>query len=77
MMLDWAAHYQVPTHILLSKADKLKKNAANKSKFQVEKAVEDSPNVSVQLFSSHNRQGLEQAHRKLSEWFEVDRPQAD
>ncbi|MCG8672653.1 MAG: ribosome biogenesis GTP-binding protein YihA/YsxC [Pseudomonadales bacterium] len=76
MMLDWASHYQVPTHILLSKADKLKKNPANSTKFQVGKAVKDSPNVSVQLFSSQNRLGLEEAHRKLAEWFEINQDQA-
>lgn len=70
MMLDWADHYQVPIHILLSKADKLKKNPANNAKFQVQKAVKayDNP-VSVQLFSSLNRQGLEEAYAKLEEWF--------
>ncbi|MDX1692423.1 MAG: ribosome biogenesis GTP-binding protein YihA/YsxC [Ketobacteraceae bacterium] len=70
MMLDWADHYGVPLHILLSKADKLKKNQANKSRFAVEKAIKAYKNpVSVQLFSSLNRLGLDEALSKLEEWF--------
>lgn len=70
MMLEWADHYQVPIHILLSKADKLKKNQANQAKFSVQKAVKPyGHSVSVQLFSSLNRQGLEEALDKLEEWF--------
>ena len=70
MMLDWADHYQVPIHILLSKADKLKKNQANKAKFSVQKAVKEFSNpVSVQLFSSLNRQGVEEAWDRLEDWF--------
>lgn len=72
MMLDWADHYQVPIHILLSKADKLKKNPANNAKFKVQKAIKEYRNpVSVQLFSSLNRQGLDEAFEKLGEWFEI------
>lgn len=79
MMLDWADHYQVPIHILLSKADKLKKNPANNAKFKVQKAIKGYSNpVSVQLFSSLNRQGLEEAYSKLGEWFlNPIEPQAD
>lgn len=70
MMLEWAEHYEVPIHILLSKADKLKKNQANQAKFKVQKAVKDYRNeVSVQLFSSLNRQGLEEAWDRLAGWF--------
>ena len=72
MMLDWADHYEVPTHVLLSKADKLKKNAANNAKFKVQKSVEKYRNaVSAQLFSSQNRQGLAEAHVQLGEWFDI------
>ncbi|PIE40913.1 MAG: YihA family ribosome biogenesis GTP-binding protein [Gammaproteobacteria bacterium] len=72
MMLDWADHYQLPVHILLSKADKLKKNPANNAKFQVQKAIQGYSNpVSVQLFSALKRQGLEEAYNTLAEWFEL------
>lgn len=73
MMLDWADHYQVPIHILLSKADKLKKNPANNAKFKVQKALQAYSNeVSVQLFSALNRQGLDQAYDVLAAWFDFE-----
>ena len=53
MMLDWAGHFQLPIHILLNKADKLKKNAANQTLFSVQRAIEELGDlVSVQLFST-------------------------
>ena len=70
IMPEWADHYQVPVHILLSKADKLKKNPANNTKFQIQKAISTYSNdVQVQLFSSQSRQGLEEAYARLSDWF--------
>lgn len=72
MMLEWADHYQLPTHILLSKADKLKKNAANNTRFQVEKAIKAYSNpVSAQLFSATDRIGLEEAYEVLSVWLDL------
>lgn len=71
MMLEWADHYCIPVHILLSKADKLKKNPANNALFSVQKAVSQyrTP-VSAQLFSSTHRQGLDAAQEVLASWFE-------
>ena len=78
MMLEWAEHYEVPIHILLSKADKLKKNQANQAKFQVQKAIKGYKNaVSVQLFSSLNRQGLDEAWDRLAGWFAAAEPGED
>ncbi|MBA53905.1 MAG: YihA family ribosome biogenesis GTP-binding protein [Pseudomonadales bacterium] len=70
MMLEWSQHYDMPVHILLSKSDKLKKGPANNALFAVKKAVQDyGDNISVQLFSSHNKSGVEQARSVLANWF--------
>ena len=70
MMLDWARHYDMPVHILLSKSDKLKRGPANNALFAVKKAVKEyGDKISVQLFSSLNKSGVDQARAVLSAWF--------
>jgi GTP-binding protein len=69
-MIEWAAYETMPLHILLTKADKLKQNAAKESLLSVENAISDHPNLfSAQLFSSLNKKGLDALCNKLDEWF--------
>ncbi|MES9868529.1 MAG: ribosome biogenesis GTP-binding protein YihA/YsxC [Sedimenticola sp.] len=69
-MLDWSAQIDLPVHILLTKADKLKHGAASKALLQIRKAVAPfGEQVSVQLFSSLKRQGVDQSHSVLDQWF--------
>jgi len=71
-MLEWAAHIGLPVHILLTKADKLKKGAAKNALLEMRKAIKQiSGNFSVQLFSSLKKTGIEEAHTRLDEWFEL------
>lgn len=61
-MLDWITPRQIPVHILLSKADKLSRNDAIQTLAKVRRALADRPlTSSVQLFSSLNRQGVDEA----------------
>lgn len=75
MMLDWAVRYEMPCHILLTKADKLSKNEANKSLFRVQKEIKEQPHCSVQLFSSLKGDGLESARRTF--WGLLQAEQSD
>jgi len=69
MMIDWVNSYEIPIHILLTKADKLKRNAANKAFFEVKDALAIyGDTVSVQLFSSTDSTGVAEARTKLNEW---------
>jgi GTP-binding protein len=68
LMLEWAKQYKMPLHILLTKADKLKRGPANNSLFSVSKTLEGSPDVSIQLFSSLNQSGLDEAQKKIISW---------
>ena len=71
MMLEWAKHFQMPVHILLTKADKLKKGPAKNSLLEVKKVLaEDSELFSVQLFSSLKRTGTDTAWATLQTWFD-------
>lgn len=66
LMLEWSMHSELHTHILLTKADKLSKNNANKALFSVQQEL---PNVSVQLFSSHTKAGIDTLHTRLNQMF--------
>ncbi|MCP5014583.1 MAG: YihA family ribosome biogenesis GTP-binding protein [Ketobacter sp.] len=71
MMLDWSRHFEMPVHILLSKSDKLKRGPAKNTLFDVRKQVKTyGDKVSVQLFSSLDKTGVEDARQVLSNWFE-------
>jgi len=71
-MLNWASHIALPVHVLLTKADKLKYGAANNTLLKVRDAVQKiNPMFSAQAFSSLKRSGIDEAHAKRDEWFEI------
>jgi GTP-binding protein len=71
-MLEWNVHQELKTHILLTKSDKLKRGAAGNALLQVKRELEPLGDlVSIQLFSSLKKQGIDEAHNKLDEWFEI------
>ncbi len=69
MMLDWCVSVNLPTQILLTKSDKLKKGAASNARLQVLRATKEYPFVDVQLFSSLKKQGLDEVWRRLDTFF--------
>jgi len=74
-MLNWGAEIDLPIHVLLTKADKLKRGAASKSLLQVKKSLQEMEgNFSIQLFSALKRQGIDQAHQQLDHWFDLPQP---
>jgi GTP-binding protein len=76
MMLEWAHSIAMPVHILLTKSDKLSRGPAQGTLLQVRKAVGgESGLVTVQLFSSLKKTGVDEARAKLDEWFRADEKQ--
>jgi GTP-binding protein len=75
-MLNWAAQASLPVHILLTKADKLKRGPAENSRLKVEKLLRDmDPGctlLSVQTFSALKKQGLSELERQLSHWLSAE-----
>jgi GTP-binding protein len=71
-MIDWCTYLERPVHILLTKADKLKRGPAKNTLLQVRKSIAEWDTVTVQLFSSLKKQGIEEAHSKLEEWLGLD-----
>ena len=75
-MLNWAAQAGLPVHILLTKADKLKRGPAQSAMLQVDKHLRDmDPGctlLSVQTFSSLKKQGLNELEALLNHWLSAD-----
>lgn len=70
IMLDWCIHINLPTQILLTKADKLKKGAASNARLKVMQAIKPYPGVETQLFSSLKKQGLDELWQRLDTFFD-------
>jgi len=69
-MLDWCAVSGVPCHVLLTKADKLKRGPAQSTLFQVRKRLPGGS--TAQVFSSKSRAGLAELIAQLNQWYELD-----
>jgi GTP-binding protein len=68
-ILNWALEATMPVHILLTKADKLKKGAANNTLLQVRSQLQAHADlVSVQLFSALKHTGHDQLTAVLDAW---------
>lgn len=79
-MIDWAQQSELPLHVLLTKADKLKRGAAQNTLLAVQKELRAYTDVSVQLFSSLKNEGVDAAREQLSSWLsdpEASEPAAD
>lgn len=71
-MLEWCRQSHMSTHILLTKADKLKRGAAKNTLFKVQKLLKsDYSGTTAQLFSSLKKTGVDEAKSVLNEWFEL------
>src|SRR2546427_1451368 len=74
-MLGWFCPTGKPVHVLLTKADKLSREAAQKVLRRVEaELAARAPNTSVQLFSSPKKSGLEQAAAVFRAWLDAGAP---
>lgn len=69
-MVEWCTRANLKLHILLTKADKLTRNAANTTLLQIQRELEQANiEASLQTFSAHNKSGVEDAQSVLDEWF--------
>ncbi len=71
-MIEWCQHSQLPLHILLTKADKLSFGAAKTILLGVEKELQNvSIPITLQLFSSLKKSGVEEVHKVLDLLFKI------
>jgi len=68
-LVDWAIAAGMPTHILLTKSDKLKRGPANNSLLAVRRELQSHQElISVQLFSSLKHSGHEELLAVINQW---------
>jgi GTP-binding protein len=68
-MLDWALQAAMPVHVLLTKADKLKRGAAGSALLQVRAELRPHAGLaSVQLFSALKHEGHQELIAVLDAW---------
>jgi GTP-binding protein len=67
-MIEWCKNTQLPLHILLTKADKLNFGAAKNTLLKVQREIAEV-DVTIQLFSSLKKTGIDEAHQVLDDWF--------
>src|SRR5690606_31709469 len=72
-MLDWFLPSGRPVHVLLTKSDKLSRGAASAVLHEVRRVLAPhGEQVSVQLFSSLKKSGVEEAERVVAGWLGLD-----
>ena len=74
-MLHWAKDGELPVHVLLTKADKLKRGAQKTALLTVKKQLQalQLP-FSLQLFSALDKQGINELAQVLGDWLHLDTP---
>lgn len=73
-MLDFFRQTGKPVHILLSKSDKLNQSERQQALKFVRQSLSDRPEISVQLFSSLKKQGMDEVERVAQAWFDAHAP---
>ena len=71
-MLNWCEHFGLPAHLLLTKADKLKKGPAQSTLLKTKKLLEtEGYDASVQIFSALNKTGLDELVSTMNSWLDL------
>jgi GTP-binding protein len=77
-VLGWCHLAGLPTHVLLTKSDKLKRGPAKSALLAVRRQLAAlHPQATAQLFSSHTRTGCETLMAALDQWLDFDTPAED
>lgn len=72
-MLHWAKDGELPVHVLLTKADKLKRGAAKTTLLETKRTL-DKLNLpfSIQLFSALDKVGVDELAMVMGNWLQLD-----
>jgi GTP-binding protein len=70
-MVEWCQYRNLPLHVLLTKSDKLTYGAAKNTLLQVTKELKEvNFPLTVQLFSSLKKLGIDEVHQALDQLFQ-------
>lgn len=77
-MIHWAVDANLPVHVVLSKADKLK-SGARKTALQAanKQLARISDDISSQILSATNKLGVDELINQLKKWYCYDEPSTD
>ncbi|HGG59786.1 MAG TPA: YihA family ribosome biogenesis GTP-binding protein [Gammaproteobacteria bacterium] len=68
-MLEWSQYHGIPAHIVLNKADKLKRGELARARQKTDALLrKDFDSVSLQTFSALKGEGIDALHTRLDEW---------
>ncbi|MBL6689814.1 MAG: YihA family ribosome biogenesis GTP-binding protein [Pseudomonadales bacterium] len=70
MMLEWSTDAELPVHILLTKADKLKRGGQQSALLGLQRNLPH--NASAQVFSATRKLGLETLESTVGHWLEEE-----
>jgi len=74
-LLTWCQAAGLPVHILLTKADKLKRGARQRRLHEVRRELERAGlPATLQPFSAHDGLGLEEARAQIARWLDMPVP---
>ena len=68
-MLEWVLARDRQAHVLLTKADKLNRRDATQVLRETKEACSDTA-VTAQLFSAHEKQGLDEVRAVMDRWLD-------
>lgn len=72
-MVQWAVTANIPVHVVLSKADKLKSGARKAATASAKKRLNRiSESITVQAFSATSKLGLDELITKLASWYNFE-----
>ena len=74
-MLEWVLARDRFAHVLLTKADKLNRRDADRVLRETAAACSDT-SVTAQLFSAHERTGLDEARQVMDRWLDIAQKKA-
>jgi GTP-binding protein len=69
MMINWSIDSGLPLHILLTKADKLKRGGQQNGLLGLRKHL--PPEITVQVFSATRKLGIKELEKSLTDWLEA------
>ncbi|MBT4160388.1 MAG: YihA family ribosome biogenesis GTP-binding protein [Gammaproteobacteria bacterium] len=67
MTINWCIEAGLPLHILLTKADKMKRGGQQNQLLSVKRDLPDE--ITIQVFSATKRLGLEELETRITDWF--------
>lgn len=68
-LLTWLNKAELNTHVILTKADKLGRGAKQQALQKVQSELAEWPNITISIFSSKNKEGLDDLRLKLLGWY--------